>query len=96
MDKNPRGWDGLTVMLIGMILVFGAFVGTIMIGGIANAPRDDAMGKRRAIESQEDDVSWLVLKDAARRHLSAVRSDAATLPDAELGSALLDYYQNGR
>lgn len=96
MERSPRHGDQLALMLIALIVIFGGFVVWIVIATRADAPRNRALERRQAIERIADDVSWLILKDAARRHLAAVRSDAATLPDAELGSALLDYSQNGR
>lgn len=96
MSGRRRHGDDLVLMLVGMIVLFGGFVAWILFAANADVPRSHALAERQAIERSADDVSWLVLKDAARRHLAAVRSDAATLPDAELGSALLDYSQNGR
>ena len=43
-----------------------------------------------------EDAPWIVLKDAARKHLAAVRSGAAKLPGEELSTALDAYSQKRR
>jgi hypothetical protein len=90
---------GTTNVALLLIVVIGA-IGGMLLWGLATLPgsgiRNAAVIAEQEKEQHADDVSWLVLKDAARRHLAAVRSDAVSLPDDELGDALLDYSQNGR
>jgi len=96
MQRSKRHGSELVRMLILLIVVFGGFVTWVVIAASADAPRHDALARQQALEQRADDVSWLILKNAARRHLSAVRSDASRLPDEELGQAMIDYAQNGR
>lgn len=89
----------LTNVTLLLILLVGT-IGGMMLWFLATLPgssvRNAAIVAEQTKEQRADDVSWLVLKDAARHHLAAVRSDAKSLPDDELGYALLDYSQNGR
>jgi hypothetical protein len=94
--RAGAGSSAATAILVAAIVGIGGFLLWAMWMARTEAPRSEALTRQAAIEARADDASWLVLKDAARRHLAAVRSDAPTLPDDELGDALIDYAQNGK
>lgn len=89
-------WNGMHMAL--RIICLAGIVGMmVLIGhGILKHVRQDLVTTEAVREQHRDDVAWMLLRDAARRHLAAVRSGSSEVPDRDLDSALIEYAWAGK
>jgi hypothetical protein len=81
-------WIGLIGM--GCLILYG------LAGYVGHRRADVVVARYAADEQRKDDLTWMLMRDVARRHLSAVRTGAVKVPDDELGDAMVVYAGYGK
>lgn len=93
--RSPMLFVLQVVCWLGLMGIFCLVVAGVA-GYIGGMRADVTVARYAAEEQHKDDVTWMLMRDVARRHLSAVRTGASQVPDEELGDAMVVYSGYGK
>jgi hypothetical protein len=97
-DPTGRRWLDTVLCLVCILGIVG-FAVMLLMSALAKADREQVRRLRDPYvlkEQAQDDVAYIRLRDSARRHLAAVRTDARERPDEDLAHDIAVYAGIGK